>query len=65
MNAYCGDTAISPLCFMLSMAWYKIQWSRDVGFPSVCCEYVSLPLVNNKAVLANDLAQHSQARRYK
>ena len=29
----------------------------DVGFPSVCCEYVLSPLVNKKAVSANGLAK--------
>ena len=24
----------------------------ELGFPSVCCEYVLLPLVNNEAALA-------------
>ena len=31
----------------------------DVGFPSVCCEYVLLPLVNKEATLAYNRAECS------
>ena len=32
-----------------------------MGFPSICCEYVLLPLVNKEANLANSQAEYSQA----
>ena len=32
----------------------------DVGFPSVCCEYVLQPLVNKKAASAYRKADYSQ-----
>ena len=39
---------------------YSNTITIDVGFPSACCEYVLLPLVNKEAVLANGLAEQSQ-----
>ena len=33
----------------------------DVGFPFICCEYVSLPLVNKEAASAYGKAEYSQA----
>ena len=32
-----------------------------VGCPSVCCEYVLLPLVNREADLANSQGEYSEA----
>ena len=34
-------------------------WFADVGFPSVCCEYVLLSLVNKEAALAYGRAEYS------
>ena len=34
-----------------------------MGCSSVCCEYVSLPLVNKEAALAYDKTEYSQAGR--
>ena len=31
--------------------------NTDMGFPSVYCEYVLLPVVNKEAILANGLAE--------
>ena len=39
------------------------QISDDVGFPSVCCECVLLPLVNKEATLAYGRAEYSQIRK--
>ena len=41
------------------------QLLADVGFPSVCEEYVLLPLDNNEAALVNRRAEYSQAGRGK
>ena len=32
----------------------------DVGFPTVCCEYVLLPLANKEAALAYGSAEYSK-----
>ena len=32
----------------------------DVGFPSVCCKYVLLPLVNKESALAYGRAEYSK-----
>lgn len=40
-----------------------LQSTFDVGFPSVGCEYVLLPLVNKEAPLAYRRAEYSQAKR--
>ena len=37
--------------------------ATDVGFHSVCYQYVLLPLVNKEAALAYSRAEYSQARR--
>ena len=37
-------------------------FSFDVGLPSVCCEYVLLPLVNKDAALAYDRTEYRWAR---
>ena len=38
-------------------------YSNNVGFPSVCYEYVLLPLVNKEAASAYSRAEYSQAGR--
>ena len=35
----------------------SLFWADDVGFPSVCYEYVVLPLVNKESALTNGLAE--------
>ena len=40
---------------------FKPFYIFDVGFPSVCCEYVLLPLVNKEAALAYGKAEYSKA----
>ena len=40
---------------------FKQKRENGVGFPSVCCEYVLLQLVNIEAIWANGLAEYSQA----
>ena len=43
------------------------QNTHDVGFPSVCYEYVLLPLIIKEAVLANGLVKSGRKseQRYK
>ena len=45
--------------FNLSESMHPLSLLTDVGFPSVCCEYILLPLVNKEAVWANGLAEYS------
>ena len=38
------------------------QHFGDVGFPSVCCEYILLPLVNKKSTVVYGKAEYSKVQ---
>ena len=40
------------------------SWANDMGIPSVCGEYVLLPLVNKEVALVYDRADYKRARIY-
>ena len=40
-----------PLSISVSGLWVRCKLSANVGYPSVCCEYVLLPLDNKEAAL--------------
>ena len=40
---------------------FRQKWGDNVEFPSVCCEYVLLPMVSKEAALAYGKAEYSQA----
>ena len=50
-----------PLPFLMNKDHFF--YLIDVGFHSVCYEYVLLPLVNKEAALAYSRAEYSQAGR--
>ena len=50
---------------MLKLKPFLFRQKRedDMGFPSVCCEYVLVPLVNKESALAYGKEEYSQAGR--
>ena len=48
------------LAIMNRTAMNMVEQVSDVRFPSVCCEYILLPLVNKEASLAYGRAEYSK-----
>lgn len=49
---------LEVVCSVLHVCSNK-NFYFDLGYPSVCCEYVLLPLVNKEAALSQGKAEYS------